>query len=316
MTEDPARRTHDLNHALTAALGALDSALGRAGLDAPIGADLRTAHAATRMAIRLLVGDAPRPEILSLAEFMRETLAIFGNPDRVNAALIDATILADRPRLERVLLNLAANAWEAMANHGTLTVRTGTTAGFATITLSDEGPGIMPDESDTPARPGRGHGLAIVRDLLREMGGFLTLNSRPGTGVTVTVHLPLVRPEPAVNRLALLVEDEAVVRHLAERALRQAGWQVMAVASSEAALPLACSARPDIVVTDVTLPGLDGRALITALRAIWPTLPAILVSGYPDSTASDDPAARNTVFLAKPYALSALIGTAARLVHH
>ena len=99
---------------------------------------------------------------------------------------------------------------------------------------------------------------------------------------------------------------------MAERALTEAGWRVAAFATAEDALAMA--SVPDAVVADVTLPGMDGRALVVALRARWPKLPAVLVSGYADSARQADPGAGKTVFLAKPYALSDLVAALAASV--
>jgi two-component system, cell cycle sensor histidine kinase and response regulator CckA len=104
-------------------------------------------------------------------------------------------------------------------------------------------------------------------------------------------------------RTALLIEDEPLIRALTERALREEGRSVVAAGSAEEALAAAATMEPDIVVTDLSLPGMDGRALIAALRGRWPLLPAVLVSGYTDSGEAADPA---IVFLAKPFTLTGL----------
>jgi two-component system cell cycle sensor histidine kinase/response regulator CckA len=176
---------------------------------------------------------------------------------------------------------------------------------------------------------GTGLGLAIVRDIVAEAGGSVSADSTVGQGTTVTVRWPLhhpswsglTRPTQANGardgrvrsdhddggKTVLLVEDEPMMRQLAERALRRAGWHVIATASAATALAAATTTRPDAVVADLTLPGnMDGIALIAALRENWPNLPAILVSGYADSAASADPGGQTVMFLAKPYTLVAL----------
>ena len=109
-----------------------------------------------------------------------------------------------------------------------------------------------------------------------------------------------------------------MVRALAERALKAAGWRVLAVASAATALARAAFIQPDVVVSDATLPGMSGSRLIGCLRASWPALPAVLVSGYPESAVRDDHEGDNggapVVFLAKPYALTALIAAVERAV--
>jgi two-component system cell cycle sensor histidine kinase/response regulator CckA len=105
----------------------------------------------------------------------------------------------------------------------------------------------------------------------------------------------------------LLVEDEAPVRRLAERALQRRGFAVRAACSAEAALALLeDGTRPDLVVSDVMMPGMDGPALLSALRRRWPDLPVILVSGYAAQGARRALAEEEAIFLAKPYSLAAL----------
>lgn len=105
-----------------------------------------------------------------------------------------------------------------------------------------------------------------------------------------------------------MVEDEAPVRRLAERALRRRGFSVQAADSAEAALALLeGGARPDVVVSDVMMPGLDGPGLLAELRRRWPDLPAILVSGYAAQGPRTALAEETATFLAKPYSLAALV---------
>jgi two-component system cell cycle sensor histidine kinase/response regulator CckA len=122
----------------------------------------------------------------------------------------------------------------------------------------------------------------------------------------------------------LLVDDEEPVLRLAERMLRRHGWQVLAATSGEAALALLTShqhldsadnpqrgahAAISAVITDMVMPGMDGVALVRAVRRRLddPELPAILVSGYAEETLRRDFESANTHFLAKPYTLKALV---------
>jgi two-component system cell cycle sensor histidine kinase/response regulator CckA len=104
----------------------------------------------------------------------------------------------------------------------------------------------------------------------------------------------------------LLVDDEEGVLAIAARALKQRGWQVIACDSAEAALARDDIDRPAAVVSDVVMPGMDGPALVRALRARWPGLPAILVSGYAEGALRLDLAKSEVRFLPKPYTLKAL----------
>ncbi len=187
---------------------------------------------------------------------------------------------------------------------------------------------------------GSGLGLATVHGIVRQSGGFLILESAPEAGTRIHVHFPRViapektAPEPEAAASApppsappppaaptsaareaeehratvLLVEDEAPVRRLAERALRRRGFSVQAADSAEAALALLEGGmRPDVVVSDVMMPGLDGPGLLAELRRRWPDLPAILVSGYAAQGPRTALAEETATFLAKPYSLAALV---------
>jgi two-component system cell cycle sensor histidine kinase/response regulator CckA len=116
----------------------------------------------------------------------------------------------------------------------------------------------------------------------------------------------------------LLVDDEAPVRRLAERALRRQGFEVIAAASAEDALECLAedkgSARLACVISDVVMPGLDGPALVRRLRETWPALPAILMSGYADAALRDSLQAADICFLAKPFSMAELTQTACTLV--
>ncbi len=132
-----------------------------------------------------------------------------------------------------------------------------------------------------------------------------------GQGARLLVLLPEQADPPPVTGtgpLALLVEDEPSLARLAARSLTGAGWRVLGAECAESALDrLAAGDAPQLVVTDLALPGLDGLALLSRLRERWPDLPAILTSGYGVPPAGLAP---RTAFLAKPYALRDLLALA------
>jgi two-component system cell cycle sensor histidine kinase/response regulator CckA len=215
---------------------------------------------------------------------------------------------------------------------------------YSSIEVEDTGTGIPPDILPRVFEPffttrrehgGSGLGLSTVHGIVRQSGGFVAVDSRVGEGTRVRVWLPRYQetevvslapaPEPAPrivapvaapaagrSRLLLLVEDEAPVRLLARRALAKAGWDVAAFDSAEAVLehlpqPGDAGVVPVVLVSDVVLPGMDGTNLVREVRRIWPDLPAVLVSGYAESTLRGDPGADGTLFLAKPYRLKELV---------
>jgi two-component system cell cycle sensor histidine kinase/response regulator CckA len=213
---------------------------------------------------------------------------------------------------------------------------------YVVIEATDTGIGIPPEILPHIFEPffttrrtsgGSGLGLSTVLGIARQSGGFVTVDSRPNLGTTIRVYLPrhdgadtpearapvpslpqILEPPPApaapTSRTVLLVEDEAPVRALAERALRQAGWAVLTADSAEAALDRLGAEPIDLLVSDIVLPGMDGTALLARLRARRPDLPAILVSGYAESAVRGDLPLDDVAFLPKPYALKALVAAA------
>lgn len=186
---------------------------------------------------------------------------------------------------------------------------------------------------------GTGLGLATVYGIVRQTDGFISVESVPGEGTTFRIYLPIVpheesghrdaAPEPApasplapapvaagrapdgpVRRgTVLLVEDEDGVRRLCARALENAGWRVLAAPSGEAALQMldAEPAPPAVLVSDVVMPGMDGTQVVKAVRARFPAIPVVLVSGYSESAAMDGLPDDDLHFLPKPYTLRQLV---------
>lgn len=220
---------------------------------------------------------------------------------------------------------------------------------YVTIDVEDTGEGIPPDVlprifdpffTTKRDRGGSGLGLSMVDGIVRQSEGFLTVDSAPGCGTLFRLYLPRafskahasdlsaetaaestgsVPPastpssERGGTRTVLLVEDDDAVRRLAERALRQRGWEVDAAECGAQALDLlrarlADPALPPLsaVVSDVMMPGLDGPSVVAAVRGECPGLPAILVSGYADRAARDGLGESGITFLEKPYSLGAL----------
>jgi two-component system cell cycle sensor histidine kinase/response regulator CckA len=207
---------------------------------------------------------------------------------------------------------------------------------YVMIEVEDSGVGIPPEVlprifdpffTTRRERGGNGLGLSTVHGIVRQSDGFLAVESEAGRGSRFRIYLPrhdvaeapaaalpapAVMPTaiaaPAAGRLVVLVEDEEPVRKLAERALRQQGWRVLGAETAEAALASLATQHeaPAALVSDVVMPGIDGPALVRQLRARWPGLPALLVSGYAAEALRRDLAAEDMRFLPKPYTLKAL----------
>ncbi len=208
---------------------------------------------------------------------------------------------ADLTKVRQALFNLLSNACK-FTEGGTVALSVRRNAGRAdvgdagervTFAVSDTGIGLTPeqqgrlfeefsqaDASVTRRYGGTGLGLALSRRLARMMGGDITVESEPGRGSTFTLRLPAVvekgTPEPPVApplgepsssaETVLVIDDDPAVRDLVQRFLAREGFRVLVAASGEEGLRLAREARPDAITLDVLMPGLDGWAVLAALK--------------------------------------------------
>jgi signal transduction histidine kinase len=262
---------------------------------------------------------------------------------RVEPAAVPARVRVDPTQLQQAILSLTTNAREAMPGGGKLAVRLlvpgldGKTpwrsrqrpeGRYAVVEVSDTGVGIDAETLPRIFEPffttkgrakGTGLGLATVHGIVQQHGGDVEVTSRPGDGTTFRLYLPLgvsaaepsgvAEPSAPAPRLRiLLVEDEPTVRALAGRILRRAGNEVTSAASPAEALALPTEERPDLLVTDVLLPEIDGIELSRRLTARWPGLRVLLMSGFPGGNARIEEAiARGEHFLQKPFGPSDLL---------
>ncbi|HEX4932836.1 MAG TPA: response regulator, partial [Gemmatimonadaceae bacterium] len=171
------------------------------------------------------------------------------------------------------------------------------------------------------AGAGTGLGLASVEGAVSQNGGRVAVASAPGEGTTFTVFLPRVTaghadavrsapvPTPLGGETILVVEDDGAVRMLAERMLRSLGYAVLSAANGETALALARDhdGPIDLVLTDVIMPGMNGRQLADALTALRPNIRVLHTSGYTaDHIARHGVLDEGVEFLPKPYSIDEL----------
>jgi len=230
-----------------------------------------------------------------------------------------AWINADRSQVEQVIANLTINGRDAIRSHGTVSieVQLDRDRGEVRLVVTDDGVGM---DASTAARAfepffttkgehGTGLGLATVRGIVTEFGGEVALVSTPGSGTAFTVRLPLATA-PLLENAAeetvgsrgggeriLLLENEAQVRDVVARLLRDGGYWVIEAATGDEALAYA-AAEPgsvDLLLTDIMLTGEDGREVAKKLVTHQPHAIVIFMSGYPPS--GDDPG----TFLHKPF---------------
>ena len=257
---------------------------------------------------------------------------------------------ADPGQLEQVLLNLTANAGDAMPGGGRVTIETadveldaaavralpGLAPGrYVLVSVSDTGVGMdeatrlrvfEPFFTTKGTGKGSGLGLATVYGIVKQSGGAVTVRSAPGEGTTFEIYLPRAAreggrdagaapPAPAARPTVLLVDDDDAVRSSARRALEGGGYEVLEAAHGAQALDVFAEhgGRVRLLVTDVVMPGLGGHALAERLRAQRAGLPVLFMSGY---AVPDEPGGGPAVapLLAKPFTaeeLLAAVGEAA-----
>jgi CheY-like chemotaxis protein len=251
------------------------------------------------------------------------------------------TVHADAGQIEQVLMNLMVNARDAMPEGGRISIETanvwlsadyaqhhaGVAPGeYAMLAVSDTGSGMTPEVVARVFEPffttkeagrGTGLGLSTVYGIVKQFGGDVWVYSEPGHGTIFKIYLPRYvddgyvaetpapRPAPEGGQeTVLLVEDDARLRHLAERVLRESGYVVLA--ADDGATALAAAAAHDgpihLVLSDVVMPGMSGRALSERLTLERPAVRTLFMSGYTD----DDVMRRGifdrqTAFLEKPF---------------
>jgi signal transduction histidine kinase/ActR/RegA family two-component response regulator len=259
-------------------------------------------------------------ELADLLSGLRDVLShTLGSPVAVGLHLADdlPPLLADKGQLETVLVNLATNARDAMPEGGTLTftakeevVEPGSVPAadlqpgrYVRITVSDTGTGMdettltraqEPFFSTKPPGQGTGLGLSMAKGFAEQSGGALWIESAQGHGTSVHLWLPATaramsarsagpagsRPQDAAKSV-LVVDDEAMVRETLAISLGDAGYTVLVAGDGQEALGIIASGTAiDVLVTDLSMPGMDGLALIRKARKHRPDLPAILLTGY------------------------------------
>lgn len=262
--------------------------------------------------------------------------------------------LVDANQLENALLNLCINARDAMPSGGTVTISTlnlsldeeqaqarGLTAGdYVAVTVSDTGVGIAEEDLERVFEPffttkplgsGTGLGLSMVYGFARQSHGIVRIRSEKGHGTQVRIYLPRIIAEVAAAPIehrpqearpyragtALIVDDEPSVRMLLTDALDAMGYRCLSAADGPEALSiLDTESKPDLLVTDVGLPGgLNGRQVADAARRTLPGLRVLFVTGYAETTVlGEDAIDAGMAVLTKPFSLEQLQGAVAALM--
>ncbi|MFN7913855.1 MAG: PAS domain S-box protein [Vicinamibacterales bacterium] len=354
---------HDFNNILTVINGYSDLLLGSLELDAAsteMLTDIRNAGeraaALTRQLLTFSRHQVTAPDTHELnivvADTERMLQRLIGEHIALRTHLCSEFlwVRADAGQLSQVIVNLAVNARDAMADGGTLTVSTAlveldrpqaTAIGpdarpgrYAVLTVSDTGTGIPAELRElvfepffTTKGPGRGTGLGLttVHSIVKQCDGVLTIASEPGTGTTFSIYLPSV-PEPGTpttfpvertpvareRKTVLMVEDEAAVRHVVQLMLERMGMHVLAALDAQDALRVIQTYPEtiDLLLTDVIMPGLNGRQLAERVRATRPEIRTVYMSGYTDDAVVQQVVRHaDALYLQKPFDAEALSRT-------
>ncbi len=354
---------HDFNNILTAIIGYTELALSRAGAGEGIGRDLDQvlkAGARAKDLVKQILTFSRQAEQerkpMQIAPTVKEALQLLRSSlpstieirQTVAVSPEDGVVMADPTQIHQVLMNLCTNAAHAMRSKGgVLSVSMAETVvdgGLVTrcpelkegpylaLTVSDTGVGMNPAIMERIFDPyfttkkkgeGTGMGLALVRGIVRNHGGAVTVSSKPGKGTTFRVYLPKVAESVETasesssdlargRERVLFVDDEKSLAALGKEILESLGYSVTAMESSTEALD-AFRARPDafdLVVTDMTMPVMTGMELAGKLLEIRPDLPVILCTGFSELLTGNqarEGGIREVVM--KPYVLTKLAET-------
>jgi two-component system cell cycle sensor histidine kinase/response regulator CckA len=353
---------HDFNNLLTVIIGNSEFLLMRHHAGDPSFKEINEIHQ-NALRAATLVGQllafsrkqTLQPKVLAVRDVVGELAVMLKRLLRegVDLELDHGTALwpvhADEVQLSNAIINLVVNARDAMPKGGTVTIRTanetittptalGTAimpAGdYVRIEVADTGIGISKEHlskifdpffTTKPVGQGTGLGLATVYGIIKQTGGFITVDSELGRGTAFRIFLPRYRAELAAPAAVepertgprdvtgqdtiLLVEDEEAVRSFAARALRLRGYEVLEASGGEEALEIVREHKATIhlLVTDVVMPNMDGPTLVRAVKRLRPEMAVIFMSGYAEEAfRRNDEKAEDLHFLPKPFGLKQL----------
>jgi signal transduction histidine kinase/ActR/RegA family two-component response regulator len=292
-------------------------------------------------------------EVAELIAEMRDLLGRTLGPDIALEFELDedhVPVMSDRTQLELAVLNLAINARDAMPEGGRVTISTVVRrvedgdpilqgGDYVELSVADTGEGMPPAVMERAFDPffttkgvgkGTGLGLSQVYGVARQAGGTAKIASRPGGGTVVTLMLrrstlpaeagaatlgeppAVLAPQPGCT--VLVVDDERAVRALAGEILELLGYRVLEAESGEAALEILEDVRPDVMLFDYAMPGMNGAELARLARLRWPDTPIVFASGYADTAQVEAALGGEAIILRKPFNMETLAQTIAGLL--
>ena len=259
----------------------------------------------------------------------------------------------DAHQLENALLNLVINARDAMSEGGRLVIQTGSVqinnpqpdgpepGEYVTLSVADNGSGMPPEVvakafdpffTTKPIGQGTGLGLSMVYGFVKQTGGHVRIDSTPGQGTLITLFLPRNQTQleklegqprtsadisgAQANETILVVEDEAAVRMLVVEVLQELGYRVLEAVDGNTALPyLTGDQSIDLLVSDIGLPGINGRQLAEMARQHRPHLHVLFITGYaPNAEVRGEFLGPGMDMLAKPFSIDMLASKVRQLI--
>jgi two-component system cell cycle sensor histidine kinase/response regulator CckA len=213
-------------------------------------------------------------------------------------------------------------------------------ADYAALSVTDTGSGIAPNVLGKVFEPffttkevgkGTGLGLSTVYGIVKQSGGFIFADSTVGEGTRFVIYLPVHRVEPEAGKArksakpkeselwgsgtVLLVEDEPMVRTVAERALTRHGYTVITAENGEEALEILDRGEEFVLlISDVVMPGMDGPTMVAEARKSRPDLPILFMSGYAEEQLRKSIDLDHVAFLPKPFSVQELAEAARRVL--
>jgi signal transduction histidine kinase/DNA-binding response OmpR family regulator len=313
---------HDFNNLLTAVLGNLDLIRSRSTeVTVQRWADnaFKAAERGSKLTSQLLAFsrtqklDTVAIDINGLVNGMHELL----NQSLGGSVTVETALTASLPRalgdinqLELAILNLAINSRDAMPDGGTLTIATAIApddANYILLSVADTGTGMPPEViarafdpffTTKPTGRGTGLGLSQVYGVVRQAGGDVAIESKPGKGTKITIRLPRAADDapterrvdatataPAASEKLLLIDDDNDVRDIVGGVLTDLGYEVRQASNGEVALATLAEFSPDLLVVDFAMPGMNGAEVVTIARRLNPKLKILFLSGFADSEA-------------------------------
>ncbi len=353
---------HDFNNLLTVIVGYIESAetaSDAAELSAALGSIRKATFRAADLTKQLLAfarRQVTEPAVVDLNVLVRDIddmlRRIVGEDIRIDVRLSPdpCPVRVDPGHFGQVLVNLAANARDAMPDGGNLTIETAIEPMDSTdadapagarqvlLTVTDTGVGMSKEAQQQAFEPfyttkeggkGTGLGLAMCYGIVQQSGGRIWLDSGEGRGTTVAIRLPRAegaptppRPTAATTRptgteTILVVEDEEPVRQIAVAALRRYGYTTIEADSGATALELAAThdGPIDLLLTDIVMPNMGGKQLAERLTAARPSTRVLYTSGYAgDAIANHGVLDEGIALIQKPYTLDMLLQTVRQVI--